>query len=144
MSARFRQCYLLQFALKILHLAVPKENGRDTDNTQGCSPAGKEQGPAKALWFEEKCLCLPDTWRGMLWGALWPLLLCVCINAHHSCSMIIISNTRSLRWKKNPKTHRSLLVTSQCSVADAVHWQCTNIKKWRILPGLGLSSAENE
>lgn len=23
---------------------------------------------------------------GMLWGALWPLLLCVCINTHHSCS----------------------------------------------------------
>lgn len=35
----------------------PKENGRDTDDTQE-----KSRGPATALWFEEKCLCLPDTW----------------------------------------------------------------------------------
>lgn len=33
----------LRPAYKILHFPAPKENGRDTDNTQRCSPAGMEQ-----------------------------------------------------------------------------------------------------
>lgn len=91
LSARSRQCHLVQSAYKILHLPAAQENGRDTDNTQEGS-----RSPATALWFEEKRLCLPDTWScyrgGMLWGALWPLLLCVCINT--TAVVIIIANTR--------------------------------------------------
>lgn len=43
LSARCKQCLSVRSAYKILHLAAPKDNGRDTDNTQGCSPARKEQ-----------------------------------------------------------------------------------------------------
>lgn len=91
LSARSRQCHLVQSAYKILHLPAAKENGRDTDNIQEGT-----RSPATALWFEEKRLCLPDTWScyrgGMLWGALWPPLLCVCINT--TAVVMIIANTQ--------------------------------------------------
>lgn len=100
----------------------------------------RSRAPVKALLFEKKCLCLPDTWsccrRGMLWAALWPLLLCVCINTHHSCSDNNLKHWGHLDGNK--KSHRRILVLHY------MHWECINIKNWRSLQGLGLSSAESE
>lgn len=120
LSARFRQCHVVWSAYKILHLAAQgKWKGHRWHPGLLTSRKGAEV--QQQLWGKVPV----SAWHMKLWGALQPLLLCVCINTH--CSDNNLKHSGNLDGKK--PTHRSLLVTSQCSVADTVCTGSVEISK---------------